>query len=77
MSEESQYYSRAAFTLTEVLLACVIVGIISALILPVFISKYQAKSFDLGFQRMTKTLSNALDSLAITENKDYFKIPRK
>ena len=64
---------KAAFTLTEVLLACVIVGVISALILPVFISKYQAKSFDLGFEREIKSLNNALDILAITENKDYFK----
>ena len=66
-------WEKAAFTLTEVLLACVIVGVISALILPIFVSKYQARSFNLGFQRMTKTLNNALDNLIITENKgSYF-----
>ena len=65
--------SHAAFTLTEVLLACVIVGVISALVLPVFVSKYRQKSFDLGFERMTKTLNNALDNLIVTENKgSYF-----
>ena len=63
----------AGFTLTEVLLACVIVGVISALVLPVFVSKYRQKSFDLGFERMTKTLNNALDNLIVTENKgSYF-----
>ncbi|MBQ8458874.1 type II secretion system protein, partial [bacterium] len=65
--------SHAAFTLTEVLLACVIVGVISALVLPIFVSKYRQKSFDLGFERMTKTLNNALDNLIVTENKgSYF-----
>ena len=65
--------SHAAFTLIEVLLACVIVGVISALVLPVFVSKYRQKSFDLGFERMTKTLNNALDNLIVTENKgSYF-----
>ncbi|MBQ8459445.1 type II secretion system protein [bacterium] len=65
--------SHAAFTLIEVLLACVIVGVISALVLPVFVSKYRQKSFDLGFERQIKSLNNAIDALAITENKDYFK----
>ncbi|MBQ8459012.1 type II secretion system protein [bacterium] len=74
-NDEAQpiYNTNAGFTLTELLLACVIVGVISALVLPVFVSKYQEKAFERGFEREIKSLNNALDTLAITENKDYFK----
>ena len=65
---------RVAFTLTEILLACVIVGVISALVLPAFVSKYQETTFERGFEREIKSLNNALDTLAITENKDYDKV---
>lgn len=61
-----------AFTLTEVLLAVAIVGVISAIILPVAISKFNEKTLDLGFAREVKTISMAIDSLAVSENKNDF-----
>lgn len=61
------------FTLTEVLLAVVIVGIIAALVLPSTVSKFNEKTLDLGYEREVKTISSAVDSLVVSENKkDFF-----
>ncbi|MDE6138759.1 MAG: type II secretion system GspH family protein, partial [Candidatus Gastranaerophilales bacterium] len=64
---------KNAFTLTEVLLAVVIVGVIAALILPAMISKFNEQTLELGFKREINTISSAIDSLAVSENKtDFF-----
>ncbi len=63
---------EAAFTLTEVLVAVVIVGVIAALVLPAVISHYQENSFDKAFQRETQTIQSAIDGLAVNENKASF-----
>ncbi|MGN0030573.1 MAG: type II secretion system protein [Candidatus Gastranaerophilaceae bacterium] len=60
------------FTLTEVLLAVVIVGIIAALVLPTLITNYQDKSFSQKYTRETQTIKNTIDGLAAAENKGSF-----
>ena len=60
------------FTLTEVLLAVVIVGIIAALVLPTLITHYQDKGFSQKYTRETQTIKNTIDGLATTENKGSF-----
>ena len=64
--------AKLAFTLTEVLLAVVIVGIITVLVLPAVISNLQEKGFDQAFERETKTIESAVTGLAINENKVSF-----
>ena len=62
-----------AFTLTEVLIAVAIVGIIAGLVLPKTIENYQTKSMDASFQREVQTIEDSINSLAVTENKaDFF-----
>jgi len=63
---------KAAFTLTEVLVALSIVGIIAALVLPAVISNYQNKSFEQAFQRETQTLQSTIEGLPVSENKANF-----
>ena len=63
---------RCAFTLTEVLLAIAIVGIIAALVLPAVISKFQENGFNQAFERETKTIESAVTGLAVNENKASF-----
>jgi len=63
---------HAAFTLTEVLVALVIVGIIAALVLPNIITHYQNRSFDQAFQRQTQTIQSAIEGLTVSENKAKF-----
>ena len=48
----SMMIKQPAFTLTEVLLAVAIVGIIAALILPATVSKFNEKTLDLGDERV-------------------------
>lgn len=57
-----------AFTLTEVLLAVLIVGIIAALVLPAVVTKYQDKTFESAFNREVHSLQDSIDSLAAVEN---------
>jgi len=63
---------KAAFTLTEVLVALSIVGIIAALVLPAVITNYQNKSFNQAFQRETQTLQSTIEGLPVSENKANF-----
>jgi type II secretory pathway pseudopilin PulG len=49
-----------AFTLAEVLIAITIVGIISALVLPMLVSNSYEHTIDKGFQRETKLLEQTL-----------------
>jgi len=63
---------QAAFTLTEVLVALSIVGIIAALVLPAVITNYQNKSFNQAFQRETQALQSTIEGLPVSENKANF-----
>ena len=50
-----------------------IVGIISSIILPAAISKFNEKVLDLGYEREIKTIKSSVDSLVVSENKkDFF-----
>ncbi len=63
----------SAFTLTEVLIAVAIVGIIAGLVLPKAFSSYQKRTFDSAFEREIQTIQNSIDGLAVSENKaDFF-----
>ena len=64
--------TRSAFTLTEVLLAVVIVGVIAALVLPTVVTHFQEKRFDQAYKRETKTIEAAINGLAVNENKSSF-----
>ena len=63
---------KAAFTLTEVLLAVLIVGIIAAMVLPAIVTKYQDKAFESAFNREVHSLQDSIDSLAAVENQPSF-----
>lgn len=66
-------FMKRAFTLTEVLIAVAIVGIIAALVLPKAIESYQIKTMEYGFNREVQTIEDSLNSLAVSENKaDFF-----
>ena len=83
-SNDSKIYSLAhlwervrvrvvpAFTLTEVLLAVLIVGVIAAMVLPAVVTKYQDKTFESAFKREVHSLQDSIDSLAALENKPSF-----
>ncbi len=62
----------SAFTLTEVLLAVTIVGIIAALVLPATVSKFNDNILNTAHKRIKESVQNALDSLVVTENKTSF-----
>lgn len=69
----SRHWNKAkAFTLTEVLLAIMIVGIIAALVLPATVTYYQDKIFEKQEMRQKEALNNALGLLVINENKVKF-----
>lgn len=63
---------KRAFTLTEVLIAVAIIGIIAALVLPTIITTYQNKVFEYMESRELQSIKSALDSLVVTENKAKF-----
>lgn len=63
---------NVGFTLIEVLLAICIVGIISALILPFIITKYQNGIFDKAYKREVEIIQNSIESLVLNENKIKF-----
>ncbi len=63
---------KFAFTLTEILLAIAIVGVIAAILLPIIITKYQNKAFDLAFDREVQTIQDLVDGLAVSEHAGNF-----
>ena len=63
---------KAAFTLTEVLLAVLIVGIIAAMVLPAIITKYQDKVLGSAFSREVHSIQDSINSLVAVENKSTF-----
>ena len=64
---------KHAFTLTEVLIAVAIVGIIAGLVLPKLIENYQTKTMDSAFRREVQTIEDSINGLAVSENKaDFF-----
>lgn len=64
---------KKAFTLTEILLAVAIVGVIAALVMPSLISKMDETILNNGHLRQTQALHDAIDTLTIAENKhSYF-----
>jgi len=63
---------KPAFTLTEVLLAVVIVGIIAALVMPSIVTHYQSKTMKLKAQRQLQAIADTVYSLPVLENKHNF-----
>lgn len=63
---------RNAFTLTEVLLAIGIVGVIAALVLPTTVSKFHSELLAKQYERQERAIKSALDTLVVTENKANF-----
>ena len=61
-----------AFTLTEILLAVVIVGVIATLVLPAVVTKYKNHTFDLAYKREVNTISDLIDQLAVDEHQTSF-----
>lgn len=61
-----------AFTLTEVLIAVGIVGVIAALVIPAIVSDYQSSAMDSQIRRTEQTLEDALNKLVVAENKISF-----
>ena len=62
-----------AFTLTEILIAAVIVGIIAGMVLPKIIENYQSRAMNSSYQREVQTIESSINGLAVSENKaDFF-----
>ena len=61
-----------AFTLTEVLIAIVIVGVIAGLVLPILMSNFQKTALDHQFTRQVNAITDAVEALAVAENKSSF-----
>ncbi len=66
------YIKKWAFTLPEVLLAVAIVGLISVLVIPAIVTKYQNRVFDQAFEREKQALHDILQQLYVTEGKMSF-----
>lgn len=60
------------FTLTEVLLAIAIVGIIAALVMPMVIKNFQEKTLKAGYEREKQTIEASVASLLVNENVDTY-----
>ena len=52
--------TQKGFTLTEVLIAVGIVGIIASLVLPKVVDDYQTKTLDAGYSREIQTIMDSL-----------------
>lgn len=63
-----------AFTLTEILIAVAIVGIIAGMVLPKAIENYQTKAMDANFKREVQTIKDSINGLAVSENKSDFSL---
>lgn len=67
------YSLKNGFTLTEILIAVVVVGVIAGLVLPKVIENYQIKTMDSNFKREVQTIEDSINGLAVSENKaDFF-----
>lgn len=62
----------SAFTLTEVLIAIAIVGVIAALVLPTIVTKYQNNVYEHMYNREVNTIEDSIKTLAVNENKVTF-----
>lgn len=67
-----KHIMKKAFTLAEVLLAVVIVGIIAALVIPAVVTKYQRKVMDSKANRQILAIQEAMNGLVVAENKTKF-----
>lgn len=63
---------KHGFTLTEVLLAVAIVGIIAALVLPAIVTHYSIAGLDAQESRQINTINTAVKGLVVNENKANF-----
>lgn len=72
MDKINNFNKKSAFTLTEMLLAIGIVGIISALVLPAVITSFQNNIFKHAYDRETHTISELVDQLSVQEGLGYF-----
>lgn len=64
------FYKKFAFTLTEVLIALAIVGVIAGMVLPAIVNKFHTDSLSRSEKRMKQTLETAVKGLLVTENKN-------
>lgn len=62
----------AAFTLTEILLALAIVGVISMIVLPQVVTKYQNNIFNHAYDRETQSISDLISQLYVDEHAGDF-----
>lgn len=67
-----RFIKRLGFTLVEVLLAVAIVAVISALVVPMVITKYQNETFDNAYEREIQSLEDILNQLPVTEKASSF-----
>ena len=58
---------KFAFTLTETLVAIVIVGVIAALVVPITISKFTNRMFDTAYDAQIKTLERLFNNLGAND----------
>ncbi len=63
---------KKAFTLTEVLIATAIVGVIAALVMPMVITTYQNNLYEHMYTKQYDAIKGALEALPVTENKTRF-----
>ena len=61
-----------AFTLTEILLAVAVVGVIAALVIPPTVTKFNTEVLSRGFDRQNAAIKSAVDSLVVKENVKNF-----
>jgi prepilin-type N-terminal cleavage/methylation domain-containing protein len=64
-SHYSKTLKRFAFTLTEILIATTIVGVIAALVFPMLVSNYSEKAINDGFKREQLALEQMLSADAV------------
>jgi prepilin-type N-terminal cleavage/methylation domain-containing protein len=67
------HITTPAFTLTEVLLAISIVGIIAVLVLPMIVTKFQNEVLDTAYKREKQTIEDSIETLLINENVNDYK----
>ena len=63
---------KKGFTLPEILLAASIIAVISALVVPTTISRYQKKTFAASAEKYRLQIQETIDALPVTENKSSF-----